>query len=103
MSRVVRTLAWPAMHETSGASSFQVNKAVVQNTCRTLCQVHRPPPTASRQSAAKYPGWRTLRQKLDEQVLPLRRGEDQSQRVIANLLLGEDGFDAGGEPFSQMG
>ncbi len=38
MSRVVRTLAWPAMHETSGASSFQVNKlAVVQNTCRRLC------------------------------------------------------------------
>ena len=28
-----------AMRDTSVASSFQVNRAVVQNTCRRLCQV----------------------------------------------------------------
>jgi hypothetical protein len=39
ISRVVRTLAWPAMQDTSVASSFHLNRAVVQNTCRRLCQV----------------------------------------------------------------
>jgi hypothetical protein len=32
-------------------SSFQVNSAVVQNTCRRLCQVHVPVPSTSRQPA----------------------------------------------------
>jgi hypothetical protein len=48
MSRVMRELAWPAMRETSVASSFQVNRAVVQNTWRRLCQVRWPFPVASR-------------------------------------------------------
>ena len=41
----------PGMQDTSVASSFQVNRAVVQNTCRRLCQVHRPLPVLSRQPA----------------------------------------------------
>ena len=53
MSRVVRTLACPAMAETSVASSFQVNRAVVHSTCRRLCQVHGPLPPGSRQPAAR--------------------------------------------------
>src|ERR1700677_4968402 len=48
MSRVVRTLACPAMAETSVASSFQVNRAVVHSTCRRLCQVHWPLPPGSK-------------------------------------------------------
>ena len=51
--RVVRTLACPAMQDTSVGSSFQVNRAVVQNTCRRLCQVHRPLPSASRHPIAR--------------------------------------------------
>jgi hypothetical protein len=46
-------LAWPAMRDTSVASSFQVNRAVVQNTCRRLCQVQAPSPCSSRQPAAR--------------------------------------------------
>ena len=53
MSRVVRTLACPAMAETSVASSFQVNKAVVHRTCRRLCQVQGPLPAGPRQPAAR--------------------------------------------------
>src|ERR1039457_1291694 len=53
MSRVVRELGWPAMRDTSVASSFQVTRAVVQNTCRRLCQVQSPLPLASRQPAAR--------------------------------------------------
>jgi len=49
----VRTLACPAMQDTSVGSSFQVNRAVVQNTCRRLCQVHLPFPAASRQPVAR--------------------------------------------------
>jgi hypothetical protein len=41
------------MRETSVASSFQVNRAVVQNTCRRLCQVQAPLPLASRHPAAR--------------------------------------------------
>ena len=52
MSRVMRELAWPAMRETSVASSFQVNSAVVQNTWRRLCQVQWPFPAGSRHRAA---------------------------------------------------
>jgi hypothetical protein len=46
-------LAWPALRDTSVASSFQVNKAVVQNTCRRLCQVHLALPSGSRHPAAR--------------------------------------------------
>jgi hypothetical protein len=53
------------MQETSVGSSFQVNSAVVQNTCRRLCQVQVqvPLPLVSRQPAARYaclsdPAWR---------------------------------------------
>ena len=55
MSRVVRTLACPAMQDTSVASSFQVNRAVAQNTCRRLCQVQVqvPAPPVSRHPAAR--------------------------------------------------
>ena len=53
MSSVMRTLACPAMAETSVASSLQVNSAVVQNTCRRLCQVQSPPPQGSRHQAAR--------------------------------------------------
>jgi hypothetical protein len=53
MSSVMRTLACPAMRETSAASSFQVNSAVVQNTCRRLCQVQPPLPLVSRHPAAR--------------------------------------------------
>ena len=42
MSRVMRMLACPARRETSAGSMFQVNRAVVQNTCRRLCQVQMP-------------------------------------------------------------
>jgi hypothetical protein len=42
-----------AMQDTSAASSFQVNRAVVQNTCRRLCQVHLPSPFTSRQPIAR--------------------------------------------------
>lgn len=35
----VRTLACPAMRDTSVASSFQVKSAVVQKTCRKLSHV----------------------------------------------------------------
>jgi len=51
MSRVVRMLACPAMAETSAASSFQVNSAVVHRTWRRLCQVQEPLPASSRQPA----------------------------------------------------
>jgi hypothetical protein len=53
MSRVVRMLAWQARRETSADSMFQVNRAVVQNTCRRLCQVQAPPPARSRHPAAR--------------------------------------------------
>ena len=53
MSRVVRTLACPAMQDTSVASSLQVNRAVTQNTCRRLCQVQVPLPPVSRHPAAR--------------------------------------------------
>ena len=53
ISRVVRTLACPAMQDTSVGSRFQVNRAVVQNTCRRLCQVHLLFPSASRQPMAR--------------------------------------------------
>jgi hypothetical protein len=57
MSRVVRTLACPAMQDTSVASSFQVNRAVTQNTYRRLCQVQVqvqvPLPPVSRHPAAR--------------------------------------------------
>ena len=60
-----------AMRDTSVASSFQVNRAVVQNTCRRLCQVHSPLPAESRQLAARLARCRTLRLKLDDrQCLP---------------------------------
>jgi len=52
ISRVVRTLACPAIQDTSVGSSFHVNRAVVQNTCRRLCQVHFLLPVLSRQPAA---------------------------------------------------
>jgi hypothetical protein len=52
MSRVTRTLAWPAMQETSVGSRYQLNRAVVQNTCRRLCQVQVPLRSASRHPAA---------------------------------------------------
>jgi hypothetical protein len=39
--------------DTSVASSFQVNRAVVQNTCRRLCQVQAPLPCSSRHPAAR--------------------------------------------------
>ena len=48
---VVR-VAWD-MRDTSVASSFQVNKAVVQNTCPRLCQVHLPLPPGSRHPTAR--------------------------------------------------
>ncbi len=51
MSSVMRTLACPAIRDTSVASSFHVNRAVVQNTWRRLCQVRRPLPAASRHPA----------------------------------------------------
>jgi hypothetical protein len=54
MSRVVRTLACPAMQDTSVASSLQVNRAVTQNTCRRLCQVQVPLPPVSRHPAARW-------------------------------------------------
>src|ERR1039458_5745835 len=53
MSRVMRMLAWPARRETSAGSMFQVNRAVVQNTCRRLCQVQGPFPSGSRHPAAR--------------------------------------------------
>ena len=49
-------MAWPAIRDTSVASSFQVNKAVVQNTCRRLCKVHLPWPAASRHPAGREVG-----------------------------------------------
>ena len=36
-----------------GGSMFQVNRAVVQNTCRRLCQVQMPVPPVSRHPAAR--------------------------------------------------
>jgi Peptidase S24-like len=52
MSRVTRTVAWPAMQETSAGSRCQPDRAVVQNTCRRLCQVQVPVPCSSRHPAA---------------------------------------------------
>ena len=76
ISSVVRTLACPAMQDTSVGSSFQVNRAVVQNTCRRLCQVHLPLPPGSRQPIARYARLRTLRLKLeDRQCLPAGEGK----------------------------
>ena len=46
---------WRLWHpiDTSGASSRQMFSAVVQNTCRRLCHVHRPSPLASRHPVAR--------------------------------------------------
>jgi putative transposase len=46
-------LACPARRETSAGSMFQVNRAVVQNTCRRLCQTQMPVPSVSRHPAAR--------------------------------------------------
>jgi putative transposase len=58
------------MHETSAASSFQVNKPVVQNTCRRLCQVHRP---LARELDKTHPGAAaSLREGMAETLTILR-------------------------------
>ena len=36
-----------------GGSNFQPNRAVVQKTCRRLCHVHAPLPSASRQPTVR--------------------------------------------------
>jgi hypothetical protein len=50
---VTRTLAWPARRDASVTSIPQVFSAVVQNTCRRLCQVHRDPLSAPRHPVAR--------------------------------------------------
>ena len=52
ISIVIRLFECPAILDTSVASSFQANSAVVQKTCGSECQVHLPLASASRQSAA---------------------------------------------------
>jgi len=59
MSRVIRWLACPASRATSVTCSRQPNSAVVQKTCRRLCQVHRPAPPAARHPAAWQAASRT--------------------------------------------
>ena len=73
----------PAIRDTSAASSFQENSAVVQNACRRLCQVHRPLPAASRHPAARYARWSTLRLKLDErQCFPVGEGNTSPSGLV---------------------
>ena len=96
MSRVVRTLACPAMQDTSVASSFQVNRAVTQNTCRRLCQVH------CAVAAGVAPSGRQVGVCQDAAVevggppvLAARAREDQPGRVGAGVHLGACGLDPG--------
>jgi hypothetical protein len=63
MSRVIRELECPAMDATSSLICQQC-KAVVQNTCRRLCQVDGPFPFECRHPDSRYAGPRTRRSKL---------------------------------------
>jgi hypothetical protein len=91
--RVVRTLACPAIGDTSVGLSFQVNRAVVQNTCRRLCQVHLPWPSASRQPAARQPGLSggDCHQLVEIPVPP--RGQGLAKPVYVGVSRDFDGVD----------
>lgn len=45
------------MRDTSVGSSFQVNSAMVRNTCRRLCHVQVPVPSAFRQQGLAELGY----------------------------------------------
>ena len=99
MSRVTRTVAWPAMQETSAGSRCQPDRAVVQNTCRRLCQVQAPSPcgvappgglVGGRQDAAVEVG--------GPPPGAAGGGEHQPERVGSGVLLGPGLPGAGGEP-----
>jgi CoA transferase family III len=70
------------MRETSVVSSFQVNSAVVQKTCRRLCQVQLSP-EPSRRPAARKAGFRIRRLKFDDrQYLPFGEGNSIARGVV---------------------
>ena len=90
------------MRDTSVGSSFQVNRAVVQNTCRRLCQVHRPLPSRVAPADREVGALEDVAVEVGgPPVLARRRGEDQPERVGAGVLLGAGLLDAGGEPLGE--
>ena len=94
---MMRMLARPARQETSAGSIFQVNRAVVQNTCRRLCQTQVPGPSGLRHPAARcrdqYPPGEVRR----SPVGAAGGGEDQAPGGLCKTLFEEVESDCGAE------
>ena len=95
-------LAWPAMQETSVGSRCQQDRAVVQNTCRRLCQVQVPVPCWVAPSGGVVGGCQDAAVEVGgPPPAAAGGGEHQPEGVGPGGLLGAGLLDAGGDRLRQ--